>query len=343
MRDRFGREIDYMRVSITDRCNMRCRYCMPDGCRKVGMDQILTYEEILMICEAAVSLGINKFKITGGEPLVRLGCTELISRLKRMPGVKQVTLTTNGVLLPQYLPELTDAGLDGVNISLDSFEEERFSWLTGGGKLENTLAGLEAALGSSIPVKINCILQKGINEEELPSFAEFAFERGIDVRFIELMPVGCGDPERGVPGPVVLAMLMEMYPDLIPDDSGHGNGPAIYYHLPGKKGAVGLINALHGKFCSSCNRIRLTSKGIVKPCLCCDEGVDLRPCLRKSRDEFRKGVLPAGERQQENGEEKEIALLAGVLRETIMQKPEGHSFLDSKKREGGLLMSQIGG
>ena len=192
MKDQFGRTIDYMRISITDRCNLRCRYCMPLGVELVSMGEILTYEEIEQISQVAAQEGIRKLKITGGEPFVRKGCVELIARLKAIPGIEQVTLTTNGVLLSKYAQELADIKLDGVNISLDSRIRERYQWITGRDELMQVMEGLQTALAVDLKVKINAVLQKQMNENEWLSLAELAEEFPVDVRFIEMMPIGYG-------------------------------------------------------------------------------------------------------------------------------------------------------
>lgn len=321
MRDSFNRTIDYMRISITDRCNLRCRYCMPqEGIEKVPMSKILTFEEILRICQASVNLGIKKFKITGGEPLVRRGCTELCKAIKQIPGVEQVTITTNGQLLEAHLPKLIEAGIDGINISLDSLQENRYRMITGGGNLSETLQGLDAAQKSGIRTKINCLLQKNFNEDELLDFAELAFEQGLEVRFIEIMPIGFGKPDTGLSNEIVLQRLQAALPELKPDHSKRGNGPAVYYSLPKSCGAIGLISAMHGRFCDSCNRIRLTSQGFIKPCLCYEDSFDLRPALAKERDEQ----------------------LVETLRNAIGRKPSGHTFEDIKTVERRSMV-EIGG
>ena len=192
MLDQYGRSIDYMRVSITDRCNLRCRYCMPEGVELLPMKDILTYEEIREICSEAARLGIRKLKITGGEPLVRLGCADLIRELKAIEGIEQVTMTTNGVLLGRYLPELIRAGLDAVNISLDTLDRDRYAAITGRDELVSVLESVDAALASPLRVKINAVLQKGVNDDEWFSLAELARGRALDVRFIEIMPIGFG-------------------------------------------------------------------------------------------------------------------------------------------------------
>ena len=327
MLDRCQRDINYMRISITDRCNLRCRYCMPaEGIEKVPMSRILTYEQILRICRVAAELGISRFKVTGGEPLVRLGCASFCRELKRLPGVEQVTLTTNGQRLAEHLPDLLDAGIDGINISLDSLQADRFRYITGGGELDRTLEGIRAAADSGIRTKINCLLQQGFNEDELEDFAELAFTEGIDVRFIELMPIGFGNPDTGLSNRRVLERLRERYPDLRPDATVRGNGPAVYYRrtagsrgTAASPGAIGLISAMHDRFCGSCNRIRLTSQGQIKPCLCFGDSIDLRRALE------------GGDRA-----------LKEALRNAILAKPAGHTFEkpDSTTRQP---MMAIGG
>lgn len=327
MKDNFGRNIDYMRISITDRCNLRCRYCMPaEGIEKVAMSRILTYEEILRICRTAAGLGISRFKVTGGEPLVRKGCVDLVRRMKQIPGVEQVTLTTNGQQLAENIDALAAAGLDGLNISLDSLQEDRYQAITGGGDAGKTLRAIDESIAAGIRTKVNCLLQKQFNEDEIEAFAAFAFEKGVDVRFIEIMPVGFGRPETGIANDEVLARLRRAYPELVRDEAVHGNGPAVYYRLPRGDGAIGLISAMHHSFCENCNRIRLTSQGLIKPCLCYEESVDLRPALEAG----------ASDPQTQD------AALRAALKEAIRRKPAGHTFHDIETVEPR-AMSQIGG
>ncbi len=279
MNDRYGRNIDYLRISVTDRCNLRCRYCMPDGITLVSMKDILTYEEIELACRAAARAGISKLKITGGEPLVRFGCAELVGRLKKIPGIQQVTMTTNGMLLQQYLPRLLENGLDAVNISLDTLQPKRYQWITGKPELSSVLEAVRQA-AAGLRVKINCVLLKGINDGEWQKFAEWTRQMPIDVRFIEMMPIGHGKDYGPVYNETLLENLKIQYPDLEKDDQIHGNGPAVYYKIKGAPGSIGFISAMHGKFCGSCNRLRLTSQGRLKPCLCYGEDIDLMQILR---------------------------------------------------------------
>ena len=321
MKDRFNRTIDYMRIYITDRCNLRCRYCMPEGCAKVPMDQILTYEEIKRICRIATRLGIRKFKLTGGEPLVRLGCTDLAKSLKETEGIDEVTLTTNGQNLSRYIDELKAAGIDGINISLDTLDPERYAYITGGGCLDKTLQAIDLSVASEIPTKVNCLIQKGFNEDEIFRLTQLAFRKGFLLRFIELMPIGVADPSQGISNEHVLHLIKEHWPDLEEDSCTHGNGPAVYFKRPGIPGGVGLISAIHNRFCSTCNRIRLTSQGQIKPCLCYDDGTDLKPYLKRSDQELEE-----------------------ALKESILKKPMEHCFTAERfGSEEHRLMSQIGG
>ena len=250
MKDLQGRDINYMRISITDRCNLRCKYCMPDGIELLPMNEILTFEEILRVCEQAVGFGITRFKITGGEPLVRRGCADLIRKIKKLPGVEQVTMTTNGVLLSGYLDELLDVGLDSVNISLDTMNRGRFEEITGFDQLPEVLKSIDAAASSGLRVKVNAVLQKDKNAEEWKDILNIAEKQSIDVRFIEMMPIGKGRECDGISNDDLLREIQKQYPGVCKDDSVHGNGPAVYYHIPGFIGSVGFISAIHGVFCS---------------------------------------------------------------------------------------------
>ncbi len=325
MLDRYGRTIDYMRVSITDRCNLRCRYCMPDGISLVPMEQIMTYEEIVLACRAAAQEGVQYLKVTGGEPLVRFGCAALIGMLKRIPGIRQVTMTTNGVLLNQYLPELVENGLDAVNISLDTLKPEVYRQLTGTDALPDVLLGIWKVLETGIQVKINSVLIDGVNHGEWLELAELSKEMPVDVRFIEMMPVGHGRDYHAVDNRVLLEGLKKMYPDLQKDGRRHGNGPAVYYQIPGAKGSVGLISAIHGKFCQGCNRLRMDAKGRVKPCLCFGETVDIMGLLRSPDLSDREGLL------------REAFLRAAQM------KPESHVFEVPGYITEQSQMVQIGG
>lgn len=318
MIDRFGREINYMRLSITDRCNLRCRYCMPEGIVPVAHRDILTYEEILQAAGAAVELGVTKFKVTGGEPLVRLGCVDFLARLKALPGVEAVTLTTNGVLLAPEIPRLAELGIDGVNVSLDAVDRETFAAITGFDRLDRVTEGIDALLAAGIPAKVNCVLLPDSLARLVP-LARLA-EQKIDVRFIEVMPIGAGDAQAGPSWEQALAVLRREWPDLSPVEERRGSGPARYYASETLQGRIGSIAALSHKFCDGCNRIRLTSTGRLKPCLCYGEGADLRTVLRKRPDD----LLPA-------------------LRNAIWEKPAAHCFGQAGGVTEQLVMGQIGG
>lgn len=322
MKDSYGRTINYMRISITDRCNLRCRYCMPEGTRWLPMEEILTCEEITGICREAVGLGITRFKITGGEPLMRKGCADLVRLIKDIPGTEQVTMTTNGVLLERQLDPLLAAGLNGVNISLDTLDRKRYQRITGFDELPRVLRSIEAAAGTGIPVKINAVLQKGINDGEWQRLAELAGEYPLDVRFIELMPIGYGAAGAGVDNRELLEWMRERYGRGVePDERVHGNGPAVYYKIPGFRGSIGLISAIHGKFCGSCNRLRLTSTGELKPCLCFGESVSVRDAVRcGGPEDIRRCLL-----------------------EAVEKKPGMHEFEDADGITEKRKMSQIGG
>ena len=310
-----------MRISVTDRCNLRCRYCMPEGIVLSPARELLTFEEIELVSQAAAELGIRRFKITGGEPLVRRGCPKLIGRLRRIPKVEQVTLTTNGVLLGDFLDELLENGLDGVNISLDTLNADLYQQITGFDELERVRKGIYKAVESGLRVKINTVLQRGVNDSEWEAFTGFAREIPVDVRFIELMPIGFGEKQKGVNGNEILSLLRKKYPQMEKDDRIHGNGPAVYYRIPGFEGCVGFICAVHRKFCASCNRIRLTAKGELKPCLCYGDCVDLRRVVRE-------------------GAYQEIK---GAIWEAVIRKPKMHCFETEEGVTECRRMVEIGG
>ena len=256
MFDAYGRNIHYLRLSVTDLCNLRCRYCMPDGVPKLAHEDILTYEEFLRLAALFAQCGIDTVRITGGEPLVRRGVEQLTAGLKAIPGIRRVALTTNGVLLAQKLPALLAAGLDSVNISLDTLHPETFRRITGKDELAAEQYGIRAALASGIPVKLNCVPQPGVNEGELESLAAFAQEHPLQVRFIEMMPIGFGAGLPGLSGPELLERFYRRWPRLQPvTGAAFGDGPAVYYSAPGWRGSIGLIAAVHGKFCASCTRV----------------------------------------------------------------------------------------
>ena len=281
MKDNFGRKIDYARISITDRCNLRCAYCMPrGGVSGIPHSEILRYEEILRLARIFAGLGIERFKITGGEPFVRAGVIGFLEALKGLEGVSQVTLTTNGVLLERYLPELIRIGIDGVNISLDTLNRESFRNLTGVDKLASVLHAIDSCAESGLRTKVNTVMISGVNEDEAVRIAELARKKVAAVRFIELMPVGQALEANPFTVSDLVSTLESAFGKLEPISEKLGNGPAAYYSVNGFAGKIGIIPAMSHSFCSSCNRIRLTSDGFLKLCLSRDDGTDLRSQLR---------------------------------------------------------------
>lgn len=309
MFDSTRREIHYLRLSVTDLCNLRCRYCMPDGVEKLEREAVLTYEEFLRLAALFAQCGIDTVRVTGGEPLVRKNVAQLVAGLKAIPGIRKVTMTTNGILLAQQLPALLAAGLDSVNISLDTLRPEVFRQITARDEFAAVQAGLQAALESGIPLKLNCVPQAGVNEGELEDLAALAENRPLQVRFIEMMPIGYGAAMPCISGPELRQRFARRWPELQPlTEAALGDGPAVYYTVPGWQGSIGFIAAVHGKFCASCNRVRLTSQGFLRPCLASEAGCDLRALLRSGASD---------------------AALLQAIRETIWAKPREHHFEDS--------------
>lgn len=323
MLDRYGRVINYLRISVTDRCNLRCCYCMPEGVQDVGLKNILTFEEIWEIVRTGVSLGITHIRITGGEPLVRKGCVDLIRGIREIPGVETITMTTNGVLLGNYGKQLKKAGVDGVNISLDTLDPEEFYKITGKRELQEVLAGIRAAKTAGLPVKLNAVNRKELDPIPLVRYAQ---EENLPLRFIEMMPVGYGKKYVGRSNEELRETLeavcgkaecMTKREEL----SRMGSGPAVYYQFSDLKVPVGFISAIHGKFCDTCNRVRLTAEGYLKLCLCYDEGEDLRRVLREG--------------EKEN--------LRTIMEQTIFRKPAAHCFEHPAEMTETHEMVKIGG
>ncbi len=321
MQDKHKRKINYMRISVTDRCNLRCFYCMPrEGVCKMEHSDILRYEEIIEIVRESTGLGISKIRLTGGEPLVRPGIEELITGIKALDGIKEVSLTTNGILLGDMAAGLKKAGLNRVNISLDSLVPAKYKEITRCGDLDKVLRGICSSIEVGLePVKINVVLMKGINDDEIEDLARLTKMLPISVRFIELMPIGHASQwfkEHYMPVDDVAKKL----PGLIPTERLQSNGPSVNYRLAGAMGTIGFIGALSHNFCHRCNRIRLTADGKIKPCLNSDLEVDLRPSLRKG-----------------DGSLKDLIVRA------IELKPKRHSMGDSESVNGNRDMYQIGG
>ena len=325
MLDRYRRTIDYLRISLTDRCNLRCVYCMPaEGVRWVPHTAILSYEQLLRLCRIFAGLGLKKIKLTGGEPLVRPGVAGLIRSLKEIDGIKNVTLTTNGVLLSEQLPELIEAGLDGVNISLDAVEEDVFAAITRREGVDKVLSAIDDALAvPGLSVKINCVPMAG-NESQLVPLAALAKDTRLAVRYIEMMPIGLGKTLEPLGEERVRALLEGAFGALTPCGEKLGNGPCSYYTLPGFQGRIGFISAMSHQFCDSCNRVRLTSGGFLKTCLQYEKGVDLLALISQGADDGR---------------------LQEAMEQAIFEKPACHHFNDASGEADleGRTMSQIGG
>ena len=323
MKDGHGREINYIRISLTDRCNLRCIYCMPDGVQLVPREEVLRESEILYIARAAASLGISHVKVTGGEPLVRRCCDSLVRELKQIPGIRTVTLTTNGILLNEHLPQLKESGIDGINISLDTTDPEKYRRITGGGDVSIVIGAIRSCVNAGIRTKINAVSMSEENE----SLLAFAKDDPVDVRFIEMMPIGFGKQFAPVDNRKVLDAIRKRYPQIAPDSEKHGNGPAVYYRIPGFKGSVGFISAIHGQFCAGCNRLRLTSMGYLKTCLCYEDGTDLRKIIR----------------DPDLTEDAKEEALKQAIREAVLRKPEAHCFDEPAEITENHLMASIGG
>lgn len=273
--DQFGRKIDYLRISITDRCNLRCRYCMPaEGVENKKHSEILTYEEIVKIVKIGIKMGIKKVRLTGGEPLVRENIETLISELSSL-GLEDLSMTSNAVLLGSKAKSLKKAGLDRINISLDTLDKEKFKKITRRDLLPNVLAGIEAAAAAELkPVKINMVVMKGINDDELLDFVELSIKKELQLRFIEYMPLGGeAEAEKFISSSEIKALIAKKY-KLYPAFT-KGNGPAKYFKIKGAAGTIGFIAALSEHFCSSCNRLRLTADAKFKPCLAGDQEIKI--------------------------------------------------------------------
>ena len=331
MKDNWNREINYIRISVTDRCNLRCVYCMPEeGVPCFSNEEVLSYEEIVRVCTLLKKLGIMRVKLTGGEPLVRKQMDRLVRALKTDCGMESVTLTTNGILLKEQMKGLADAGLDAVNISLDTLDRKKYELLTRRDHLQETLDGIREALCyPQITVKLNCVPTEK-NWDELPELAGLAGEHRLAVRFIEMMPIGLGQKEKGISEEKVKRLLEEKYGNmqLCPDSKRNGNGPAHYYQIEGFAGKIGFISAISHQFCSGCNRIRLTSDGKLKTCLQYGDTLDVRALLR-------------------NGTPDEE--IVEQVRQEILKKPGCHHFVEQDLTEQNEkiteknTMSKIGG
>lgn len=317
MIDKLGRDITYLRISLTDKCNLRCRYCMPEeGVRRRSHHEMMNEDEVVTAVEVAASLGIHKVRLTGGEPLVKRNIVSICRRVAAVEGIREVCLTTNGILLPQLGKQLREAGVNRLNLSLDTLDPEKYAYITRIGQLRHFQAGLEAALEAGFDkVKINAVLIGGFNDDEIEALAGLTMQYPVDMRFIELMPIQDHD-EFGESAYVPYSRVLEKLPDAVPVP-GDG-GVAKLYRLPGARGNIGLISPISAHFCSECNRLRLTADGKLKPCL-------------HSGDEYSiKGLDKAG--------------MQAVFEQAIWNKPAWHGDLDAVHRsQAGRNMNEIGG
>ena len=317
MIDNYGRNINYIRISVTELCNLRCRYCMPEeGIEKRSHEEMMTAEETVDAARAAVSLGIDKIRITGGEPLVKRGIVKLCREIAAIDGVRELCITTNGTLLGQYAKGLYDAGVNRLNISLDTLDHDKFRYITRLGELDDVLEGIEAAFEAGFEkIKINTVLMGGFNDDEIENFVALTKDRHIEVRFIELMPIGGGlnfEKAQFISCDEVLQRVPEL------ESMEMSDGVASMYRLPGAAGRVGLIRPISCEFCSGCNKIRLTADGMLKPCLHLDAEISIK-----------------GHTQEE---------MTAVMKQAILDKPQKRDTMDADNpSQAGRNMNRIGG
>ena len=323
MLDGQGRTIDYVRISVTDRCDLRCVYCMPEeGVELVEHGAVLRYEEIVRIVALLARLGVKKVRLTGGEPLVRKGLPSLIEQIKGVPGIERVVLTTNGMLLSKQLDSLVSAGLDGLNISLDAIDEEAFHKITRRSGVKKVLRSIDDVLArQELTVKLNCVPTELNRTQILPMAERFLHSERLALRFIELMPIGLGKGMVRIPESELKTLLAERFGELMPLENERLSGPCRYFRAEGYPGRLGFISAVSDCFCAGCNRVRLTSGGFLKTCLQFNQGVELRPLLTGCDED-----------------------LLSAMQEAIWQKPERHLFMGGTGTKlEGRIMSQIGG
>lgn len=317
MIDSYNRKINYMRLSVTDRCNLRCKYCMPeDGVFKKAHRDILRHEEMLDIVKAGAALGIQKVRLTGGEPLIRKGIVSLIEAIHKVNGIQEVTMTTNGILLDGMLERLHQAGLKRINLSLDTLDADRYEAITRGGDLAKIIEVIPKILALGMKLKMNVVLIGGFNEDEILDFVHLT-HKGIDVRFIELMPIG--EASKWSKYKYVSNQEVLRVAPLEPAQRFDVHSPAKYYRLAGADGMVGLINPISCSFCDNCNRIRVTSDGKIKPCLHTDDEIDLMAALRNNEP------------------------IIGLMQEAIENKPKEHQLKDESFKPISRDMNTIGG
>lgn len=323
MIDACGRSIDYLRISITDRCNLRCVYCMPEGMvHSFSHEEILRYEEITRLVRLMTGLGIKHLRVTGGEPTVRQHWLRLLEMLGSVPGIETMALTTNALLLDGRVDEIRAAGVTALNISIDTLAPDVYRDMTRGGDVAKVLRVVDDAVRAGLRVKLNAVPVKGLNEDGLADLARMAKDRPIDVRFIELMPIGCGRDLTPIPSDEVLRRMEAAFGPLAKDDTVHGFGPARYGKPEGFCGSIGIISPLSHEFCDRCNRVRLTADGYLKLCLNHTAGLDLRAMLRE------------GATDEE---------LLSAISEAIKHKPDRHGWYDPIKDRENRRMNAIGG
>ena len=330
MLDQYSREINYLRVSITDRCNLRCIYCRPqEGISLQGHGDILRYEEMIRVISVAVKMGLIKVRLTGGEPLVRRGFVEFIAELKRLDGLKDISLTTNGILLAEFSRGIYDAGINRINISLDSLNQDKYFQITRGGNLADVLRGIARAEEAGFsPIKINTVAIKGFNDDEALDFARLAEEKPFQVRFIELMPVGKTNLDYGedyMPGSQLIEIIRRRYTlEPVKNKVNKSDGPAKIFKIKGGRGEIGFINPVSDHFCSTCNRMRLTSDGKLRACLLNESEVDLKTALKENCSD---------------------AELEKLIWDAVLLKPKQHDMVctENSLRKCSRNMSEIGG
>ena len=319
MKDSWGREIDYLRISLTESCNLRCIYCMPEGSAPKTCGEVLTKENIFAIVEVGVELNIKKIRLTGGEPLLRQDIVELVKGIKDR-GIEKIYITTNGILLAEKIEDLKNTGLDGVNISLDTLDREQFFSITRGGELEKVLDGIKKSLKLNLEVKINSVIIKDINENAIDDLVKLTVDNKLDVRFIELMPIGQGKNSTGINNSEIYNRLEKNFG--FDRDYKEIKGVSTYYKLKDSKGKIGFISPINSCFCETCNKIRLTSDGVIKRCLNTKGNINIKEYLDKNigKDEIKE-----------------------ILKKEIFNKPEKHLFGKENEAEEMKNMNAIGG
>ncbi len=321
--DSFNREISYLRISVTDRCNLRCIYCMPkEGVSLIGHEDILNYEETLRITKVAAVSGITKIRLTGGEPLVRKGISSFIAKLHKVPDISEISMTTNGILLEDASCALRKAGMQRINISLDTLDPEKYKKITRVGDINSVLAGIHAArIEGFNPIKINVVAMRGINDDEINSFAALTMERPVHIRFIEFMPMNGENRDRFISNTEIKKKIQKAG-KLLPLCSEYNSGPANMFQLEGAQGKLGFISPLSNHFCEKCNRLRLTADGKLRTCLFSDTEIDLKTPLRSGCSD---------------------SDLLTIITNAILTKPKHHTVLEPSFKKCRRGMSAIGG